>query len=393
MPSLKPLQVMISSVITPSLDGSKTTWREVRAQLANRLRSVRADDGNLFEVWLSEEQGALGQDQTAWEQCMAAARNCDIQLVLFTGRAGWVRPEGGIGICHAEWEAGLASNPDKVRVVFYDGAALAALESRSAGLAAEDVAFFDALTDLQGWREKAGKTDEVIGAGVNAVWQAVADLTRVGRRSGGRSRDYLGQSLQWANLDFPRRQAAMLRATLAALGNDVPAADLEGQRARLVVRELGGHEIAFLAHAVPGPFSLPEARLLLGQPFRDDLAVTGTIRKRRAAGPVHIIAIFQGVTEAQVRRFGGRDDALLAGPPFGYFYSDDAAFNQAFFLGHCRDANRIVDAVGSALDWLHRAELESLVVERAGARLAILQALERIARVEPADPSARAGHR
>ena len=379
--AIRPLEVMISSQV--NAPAGDRTLGEVRREIAHQLRADVLPGASIFAPWLSEEQGALTQSDTAWDTCMAAARACDILLVLYTGRAGWVRKELGLGICHSEYDTGVASNPTKVRVVRLDGPDLDAVkESAAAGTQDEDTAFYSAMDAGEGWRSSASTADELVGRALEAVWWALVDLARAGARAGWRSRNLLGESLDWASLGFAERERKMQAALAVALvGQDRSGRDLSPPEGRTVVRPFGGSAVVFRTHAVPGPFALPEARASLGQPFRDEVALLSLIEGAKAGGPIHVIAVHQGVTETQVRKFIGRPDALVAGLPggAGFFASDDATFTQALFLANCRDGSRVLNVVGEAFDWLSRSKLDETVATRAAARTAILGALRRLA--------------
>jgi hypothetical protein len=200
---------MLSSQVKGEVGGERLAT--IRRRIADRLESLAVDDSPVIHVWLSEAQGALGEDATAWDTCMAEARRCDVLAVLYTGRAGWVREGLGIGICHAEWETGFARTPQKVRVVRFDGPTLDALKETPQSVPGADRRFYEALEDAQVWRVDANTVDEFVDKGVEAVWWAITDLVRTGRLAGSRGRNLVGESLRWANLDFNRREEAMLR--------------------------------------------------------------------------------------------------------------------------------------------------------------------------------------
>jgi Domain of unknown function (DUF4062) len=371
--SLQPVSVMISSPVDDTAGGERLS--SIRNRIDERLSQVKVRGASVINVWLNEKQGALGQDETAWQMCMAEARRCDVLVVLYMGKAGWVRDHLGIGICHAEWQTGFTNNPQKVRVVRFKGPTLQALLDDRSSRSKADRAFYDALDGTR-WRVDATTADELVDKACEGAWWAITDLVRTGRLAGSRGRNLYGQSLDWVAKDFEEREPAMLEALANALVGDAEEGHVvDGSDGRMVTRSLGGASVGFRTHAVPGPFGLAEARASLGQPFRDERVLLGTLEAAGAIGPIHVVAVQQAVTETQIRRFIGRPDALVAAQSFGVFVSDDSNFTQALFLSNCRDAARVSDAVGNAFAWWKQAGLEVKLARWAAARMAILRAL------------------
>lgn len=382
MADVTPIEVMISSAVNERVGA--VALSEIRGRIAERLRAVQVSGTAVMRPWLSELQGALSQDASTWDMCLDEARRCDIFVSLYTGNPGWVRDHLGIGICHAEWQAAFQATPTKVRVVLVEGPAFDKVRSEAITSRSAARRFH---TDLEErWRAKATTPVEIVDRACEAVWLAATDLIRAGGRAGSRGKNLLGASLAWANLDFERREGAMLDALNDALVGDDGAGRVLGAavpapkgstpgRAKAIVRKLGKADVAFVTHAVPGPFALPEARSSLGQPFREELLLVDDLEREDAVGPIHVIAVQQNVTESQVRRFVGRPDALVAAQSFGVFASDDAAFVQALFLANCRDPSRVSNGLSMAFEWWQQAGLERTLAQRSAARMAILRAL------------------
>lgn len=386
MADVTPIEVMISSAVNERV--GSVALSEIRGRIAERLRAVQVGGTSVMRPWLSEQQGALSQDASTWDICMGEARRCDIFVSLYTGNPGWVRDHLGIGICHAEWQTAFQTTPAKVRVVLVEGPAFEKVRSEATTSRTAARRFY---TDLEErWRVKSATPDEVVDRACEAVWLAATDLIRAGGRAGSRGKNLLGASLAWANLDFEHREGAMLDALNDALVGDDGAGRVLGAASSAanrstrrpvgaIVRKLDGAEVAFVTHAVPGPFALPEARSSLGQPFREELLLVDELERAHAVGPIHVIAVQQNVTESQVRRFVGRPDALVAAQSFGVFASDDAAFVQALFLANCRDPSRVSNGLGMAFEWWQQAGLERTLAQRSAARMAILRALRDLA--------------
>ena len=379
---LTPVKVMVSSAVNERV--ASVPMKDIRKRIAARLRELQVGGMDVFRPWLSEEQGALDQSETTWDTCIREARRCDIFVSLYTGNPGWVRDHLGIGICHAEWQAAFDATPKKARVVLVKGPTFDKAKAEATLPPSPARRFYIDIEER--WQGRAETPDEIVDRAYEAVWLAVSDLVIAGRLAGSRGRNLLGASLEWANLDFERREQVMLKALEDALVGDDGAGRVLGgagqagdvpasARQRGVVRTVGGASVAFITHAVPGPFAVPEARSSLGQPFRGELQLLGALEDAKAVGPIHVIAVQQNVTETQVRKFIGRPDALVAAQSFGVFASDDAAYVQALFLANCRDPSRVANAFSMAFEWWQLAGLERMLAARATARTAILRAL------------------
>jgi hypothetical protein len=366
------IQVMISSQVDREFsDGSGDTLAKIRAKIADELRSISFNAKPLFHVWLCEDEGARGQDDTAWDICMQAVAAADILVVLYSGSAGWIA-KGNIGICHREFEDGKAANPTKVRLVSVKQD-LFLPEVRDAQQAAADALFKRALEESNGWRKSVDTLDGAVEAAVEGVRLAVHEIVVAAKSRAGKGKNHLGQALEWSNMDFQKREDHMLAALEDALAKHGGNKGSPGRA--LMTCKIDFAEVALKLHAIPGAFALQEARARLGQPFIDELADLSELKSTASVGPVHLIAVQQGVTETQVRRFVGRADALVTKPGFGFFVSDDTTGCQAIFLAECRDELALLAGVDQVFAWLRLAKLEHLVAARAEARTQILGAV------------------
>jgi hypothetical protein len=374
---LRAIEVMVSSKVeAPIATGEKLT--EVRRRIAQELTSTPSTQSPLFKVWLSEDEGAGGQDETSWSACMAEAARCQILLVLYNGQAGWLR--GRIGICHAEYLEGVRANPAKVRVVRVecdqlDGTKKAAESSSTT----PDVRFYDDLGSVNAFRSSGRTLDEVVNASTFTVWTAVADLVRSGNRAGGRGTYYSPQGITWSSKDYASRAASMRKALLEALTNDGPEAALTPPGLHLVTRQLAGTSVAFRVGAVPGSLAEPEAKAFLEQPFRQEIPLVREIKRAGAVGPIEVVAVHQNATETQIRRLIGRPDTFVARQWWGILASDETTCTQILVLTGARDAVTIANRLGGALEWVRQQGLEEMLVNRARGRTTILDVLAGIA--------------
>ena len=374
---LRAIELMVSSRLETTIaTGEKL--REVRRRIAQELTSIPSAQSPLFKIWLSEAEGATGQDDPAWDACMAEAARCQILLVLYNGEAGWAR--GGTGICHAEYLAGVSANPAKVRVVRVECDELDATKKAvDQGATTADTSFYRDLDSVNAFRNSARTLDSIVEAATFAVWTAVADLVRSGNLAGGRGTYYSPQGIDWSSQDYESRAASMRKALLEALTRDGQGTPLAPSGSRLVIRQLGGTPVALRVSAVPGSLAEPEAKAFLEQPFRQEIPLAREIKKAGAVGPIEVVAVHQNATETQIRRLIGRPDTFVARQSWGILASDETTCTQILVLTGARDAVTIANRLGGALEWVRGQRLEKMLVNRARGRTAILDVMAGIA--------------
>lgn len=140
----KPLTLMISSrsdrFEVDDGEGGKMKLREARQRLRAEVENATFLGRKLVAVWINEEE-AGDHSQTAWDECIKQAENCDLFISLYDGSAGWSVEGGSVGICQAEFDTALRLAPGKVRVVRLPGATIRTGKDRE-----RDRSFLDALT-------------------------------------------------------------------------------------------------------------------------------------------------------------------------------------------------------------------------------------------------------
>ena len=121
------LKIMISSrsdaFAIPDGQGGEIKLRDARIALEEELEAADFLGGKMVEVWINEtEHGS--QTQTAWDECLQEAINCDLFVVLYDGNPGEDWRGSGLSFCQAEFDAAFNSSPQKVQIVRLPGAKL-----------------------------------------------------------------------------------------------------------------------------------------------------------------------------------------------------------------------------------------------------------------------------
>jgi hypothetical protein len=359
--------VMISSRCSDPIvfAGREQKLSEVRGRLKEDLEAATLFGQKMFQVWMNEDERASGGG--VWDTCMRRVREADVVLVLYNGQGGWCEREG-VGICHAELETALSTNPDKVRLI--------RLPMQKAGTGEEGrknrrFRKYVGRQDLIEMNAESG--EDVIEVCKMAVHNAVLRMTRAGARGSRRSGFYTGDPLQWSRLDFRQRQEEMLRVLCDALGGPRTKSRKPGNQ---VLARISGKSVLLLGHAVPAAMGISAAREMLGQPFLQDYKYADLLTDGRV-GPVHVIACHRSVTESQAIKQLGFPDATVVSPPFGVYVADNVQKIQLAFIANCRDETNTREGVGRFFDWLEQTDEDLALVRRAAARKNIVTAIAR----------------
>jgi len=350
--------------------------REVRIALQKAIEAARIFGQAVFEVWINERAGPAPATANWWEWCLTQARESDLLIVLYNGCAGGsLMQQSGVGICHAEFAAGMEVGPDKVRVV--------RLEPLPAAKSAPDLAFRDDLNRFRVFSAGATTEDQLRDAVFQSVLDGLRQLAQLGTREVRRGQAWVGPALAWSRLDLATRRNAMRDVVAGALAsrNYTPGDTT-------VFTTIDGQEVLAVCDAIPASVSVAQAREMVGQPFlRDHLLAA---RLQGVGGPVHFIACQKGITETQAIRQLGYPDVTLVSPPFGVYVADEVQKIQLMFLKDCRDATSTRARVDEAREWLDRAQEAPELRRRAYERAHIVRATASVQRrLPPRVPAAR----
>jgi hypothetical protein len=146
---------------------------------------------------------------------------------------------------------------------------------------------------------------------------------------------------------------------------------------RLVAFTTDAHPILTRIDAVPAAMSVAAARELVGQPFLRDHELVGLLDDR--VGPLHLIAVHGGVTEAQAIRQLGSPDATIVPTDFGVYVADEIQKVQMIFLARCIDGPSIRARVQTLLDWLRLTAEGDRLAARAAGRKELVTLMARLA--------------
>jgi hypothetical protein len=363
--AVRKIKVMISSQCKRQFPVGGRSLTDIRRDVKDRLEKQTLLGAPLFEVWINEDSPGRGTDVNSGDACLAEVRKADILIVLNAEHGGWAPTDGDNGICHAELMTAHNASPAKIRIVPLVGTQpvadeLSVTNDRFRAYVAKINAFCPAV------RTEAELNDMVD----KAVADAVTSLVGLGVMEAGKGGFSAGDALVWGRLSFDNR-AERMRATMAA------ALTQSGGKSHgpdMVEVKLAGGRVMLHLHASPASFAVAASRELVGRPFLADHRATPSYPKG-VAGPVHLIASLAGVTETQARTLLGFPDATFVTPGFGIFAADEVQQIQFALLKDCRDETSVRSAVHRFRAWLEETGEDEVVLERAGRRRVISDAI------------------
>jgi len=359
---------MISSRCNDPIElaGDQRTLSAVRARIKAELEAATLFGAQLFDVWINEDAPPDAADMDSFNVCMDQVEKADIVVVLYNGNAGWASTAGGVGICHAELNHGLATGKTKVRLVQLP---LAPLRAGTEGKL--DLAFRDYIGRLNLFRGAAAANgEEAIAMSKSAVTAAIADMVKLGKQVSRRGKHDSGEALDWSRLDFSQRKSELERVMRKAVASQ-PGGHEVGLS---VVARVQGEQILFACHGVPAGIAVAAAREMVGRPFLRDHELAGDLGAD-VAGPVHLIACTKGVTESQARNLLGFPDATIVVADFGVYVADNIQKIQLLFLAECCDPTSTRQAIQRAFEWLSGSGEDEYLAKRSISRRNIVCAV------------------
>lgn len=369
----KRLTVMISSrsdrFSIDDSEGGRKTLREVRLALKAEVEAETFLNAGLVDVWINE--GATGNhNQTAWDECIRQAEDCDLFIGLYDGSAGWSVAGGSVGICQAEFDAALRSAPGKVRILPLPGATIAAGASR-----ARDKRFFEALTTANLFQVPVvGGWNELRSRFLQTLHEQVLRLAREGAREHRRSGGNVGQALDWSRMSFADRSAVIGLTLAKALADRADSNLLQESGPAMAIAKLENTELLFACHGAPRSLSTAAGRDAVGQPFlRDHLLVADA--GEDVGGPIHLIGCPKGVTDTQAVNLLGFPEFTVVEGSFGVYASDTVQKIQLCLLADCADPGSTRNSVERLVEWLSRSRELPTMADRAASRRRIIEAI------------------
>lgn len=370
-----PLTLMISSRCSDeiSYQGKLQSLEALRKDLKAKLEKITIGGKQVFKVWIHEDESNAGALINNWDECLEKARDVDVFIVLYNGRAGWVGDDNqvrnGLGICHAELSAAYNSSPAKVRSIHFK--ALVPAEKGS-----PDETFQAYVRKGKFPAAQVNNGEEALQRAEELAAAIMLSLARAGVGVNSSGNYYAGEALEWSRLNFQGRREVMTAAMVELLREKAGGPE-EQSSPNVVIVKIQNSKIGFVCDSVPSSMSTPAARELVGQPFLDDhlhAAEWGS----DICGPVHVIACQKNVTETQAIRQLGFPDAVVVSTPFGVYVADDVQKIQMAFVGNCRDRTTTREKVQSFLNWLNEHGEAQYLVRRAEQRRRIATVIETI---------------
>jgi len=374
-----PLTLTISSRCADevSYQGKLQPLGVLRVDVKAKLEQITICGKQVFKVWIHEDESNSSALINNWDGCLETARNADVFILLYNGRAGWVGDDNpvrnGLGICHAELSAAYNSSPAKVRSIHFKS-----LVAADEGSPDADFQRFVRERKLPGAQvtngEQALERAEELAAAI------VLSLAREGVGVNSSVSYYAGEALEWSRLKFQQRREVMTSSMIELLRerSGGPREPLPNGVAFVKIQD---STIGFVCDSVPAAMSTAAARELVGQPFLND-HLHAANWDPAIRGPVHVVACQKNVTEAQATRQLGFPDAIVVSAPFGVYVADETQKIQMAFVNHCRDRTTTREKVQSFLNWLNEHGEAKHLVRRAEQRRKIANLIEAIRKDE-----------
>lgn len=358
-------------------DGDKlVTLSDVRKDIKAQIEKERFLGGGLIRVWINEEETGAGSE-TAWEECVKQANDCELFITIFDGDAGWQHPKNpGIGICQAEFETAHTYAPRKVALIELANAKLSPGPSTQFQQSLERARLFKTIV---GKRDDAHvQKNELISNARTVVRELLLRAANEGARQFRGSGTNVGEALDWSRLNFEHRAERIRSVISENLKNRGGATAVTGSEMAVVPIRDG--KVVFVPHAVPAAFTVSLARAMVAQPFLNDHRYIQQLKSSgkgnaSVGGPVHLIGCSKGVTESQAMALLGFPDATIVPDRFGVYVADATQKIQLCLLADCRDAASTVHAVQRLFDWLGRSGEDEYLLARAISRRAIVDSI------------------
>ena len=370
-----PLTLMISSRCADeiSYQGKLQPLKVLREALKAKLGKIKIGGKPVFKVWIHEDESNANALINNWDECLEKARDADVFIVLYNGRAGWVGNDNpvrnGLGICHAELSAAYNSSPAKVRSIHFK-----TLVPVVAGSPDEEFQTYVRTRKFPAAQVTTG--EEALLRAEELAAAIVLSLARAGVGVNSSGSYYAGDALEWSRLKFQRRREVMTAAMLELLREKADGPHKQPTE-NVAIVQIQDSTIGFVCDSVPASMSTPAARELVGQPFLND-HLHAADWDPTICGPVHVIACQKNVTETQAIRQLGFPDAVVVSAPFGVYVADDVQKIQMAFVGNCRDRTTTRERVQSFLNWLNEHGEARYLVRRAAHRRRIAELIETI---------------
>ena len=370
---------MISSRCNDTIQyqGKQQSLSALRPAMKAKLEGMKIGGKQIFRVWIHEDESNASALMNNWDECLEKARNADVFIMLYNGRAGWLGGDDlvkdGMAICHAELSAAYNNSPAKVRSIQFR-----TLVDATPGSSDEFFQKYVSMRKIPGAQVETG--EEALQRAEELAAAIVLSLAREGVGVNATGSYYAGEALEWSRMKFQKRREVMTSAVVNLLRKRSGGTAIQpGNNVAAV--EIRGSTIGFLCDSIPAAMTTAAARELVGQPFLNDHEHSANWGPA-VHGPVHVIACQKTVTEAQAIRQLGFPDAVVVSAPFGVYVADDVQKIQMAFIANCRDETTTREKVQAFLNWLNEHGEAKYLVQRAESRRQISDLLRKLAEPE-----------
>lgn len=366
--SERKIRVMISSRCKDKIELRKkqVEFSFLRKKIKTLIEGIQPFGNQLFDCWINESSPPIEGSKDSWDACLQQVRRADILMMLYNGNPGWTAEPDGVGICHAELQAGLSSGAAKVFCIELPLSDI----PKSPNDESRYTRFREYYSEQNLFVAQAKNGNDVLKFIPAVLHEALAELVKLGGYEARKGKYDLGDALDWSHLDFETRKKTM---------EDVVRYALEGRRDVKVNGDLayipfGKEKLLFIIHAIPAAIANAAARELVGRPFHQDYLFASKIGKDNG-GPINLFACHRSVTENQAAGLLGQPDVVTVDASFGVLAVDHASKVQCIFLRNCRDDVSTRLAVQRMFDWLRRSGEDKLLIKRGYSRARIVRTI------------------
>lgn len=345
--SSKLIKIFISSSNNSEFDGKSLT--ESRKKLKGKIEDILIGNEKLFEVLINEKE-INGMDESIWETCIRWAQDCNLFLFIDNGSAGSKVGETKIGILHAELISAKTQNAKKIRGF--------SIQSRVKSSDKQDIEYANFISDYV-IQKNIGNYMELEKNIILAIHKYLLDVFHSGIIC--QKKQLIDKSaIEWKNMTYSTREEK-IKECLEKEFNSYQSSTAN---------------IKYEYHAYPDSIAIAESKEKVGQPFLKDYLLVEIMNKHSQIGPVHIIGCYGGITESQVKKILGFNDAIILKSSFGIYVADRVSQIQMIFIEKCQNEDLVKNNVASFFNWIgtdiKEEKMDEKIKQRAAKRKEIV---------------------
>ncbi|MDN5105038.1 hypothetical protein O8C79_07030 [Aliarcobacter butzleri] len=344
------IKIFISSANNFIFDGAELT--QTRENLAKAIQKIRIADKKLFEVVINEKE-INGMNESIWQTCVKWAEECDLFIFIDNGSSGSEIGATKMGILKAELTSAQNQNAKKIHGF--------SLKERIKKQSQRDIEYSEHINqyvlqkDIINYSDLEKRIILLINNYVlNVFHSGILYQTK---------QLVNNSTIEWKNMTYSNREKEIKKC-------------LSDNFKLYMSKDLS---IRYKYHAFPDSISIAESKEKVGQPFLYDYLDVEEMKKNDEIGPVHIIGCYGSITESQVKKILGFNDAIILKSSFGIYVADRVSQIQMIFIEKCQNKDIVKKNIASFFDWLSidikQEKMDEKIKFRAKKRFKIVQTM------------------